>query len=495
MAPKDCRGIYGLVDHQGDRRYIGSTRANNETLYKRIHQRHRTGSETSSHYFSRMYNTGRMWRLRNDPETRADGDIAKALRNAFIAEYCKAVWVALPDDIDIAGLAQEVIALAPREAIAWNRRGMDAYEEPIDLVDRVVHRLGFGAAERAALDRQKARFLGLQPMAESRSPWQASPPPFPEGPFRFVALDVETANHDRGSICQIGVACVRPDNSIETWATYVDPQTSSWVFTHIHGITNSMVSGAPTFEQVLPVLEQSLSGLTVCQHSGFDRSAIRAACSASNRPEPDWDWLDSVSVARRAWPELKGNGGHGLGSLKTHLGLSFEHHDAGEDARAAAEVVLHAESARVAPASVIPGGGANKVDGIPHTSSASSIAVTSSSPKDEIAEGFSDGIVLGYVTLTQGNINNNHFYLRDILAAFPDDCIGGSNAALAAARTVTVDWGGRSPAITDIDGTKKLFRKRRWVGDFFEQNGARAGDQVRIDALGPYGYKVSIFRE
>jgi DNA polymerase III epsilon subunit-like protein len=58
---------------------------------------------------------------------------------------------------------------------------------------------------------------------------------------------------------------------------------------------------------------------------------------------PEWIWKDSVQVARKAWPELTGNGGHGLASLKRYLGLAFEHHDAGEDARAAAEVVLHAE--------------------------------------------------------------------------------------------------------------------------------------------------------
>jgi DNA polymerase-3 subunit epsilon len=56
--------------------------------------------------------------------------------------------------------------------------------------------------------------------------------------------------------------------------------------------------------------------------------------------------MDSLIVARRAWPELRGNGGHGLGNPKTYLGLNFEHHDAEEDARAAAEVVLHAERRR-----------------------------------------------------------------------------------------------------------------------------------------------------
>jgi DNA polymerase-3 subunit epsilon len=94
------------------------------------------------------------------------------------------------------------------------------------------------------------------------------------------------------------------------------------------------------------MLEEGLRALTVYQHSGFDRSAVRAAGAALYRPEPKWNWQDSVSVARRAWPEVKRNGGHGLASLKGHLGLSFEHHDAGEDARAAAEVVLRAEGAR-----------------------------------------------------------------------------------------------------------------------------------------------------
>ena len=62
--PRDQRGIYGLVDHTGIVRYIGSTSEPAENFRKRIHQRHRTGSETNSHYFSNKYNCGRMWRDR-----------------------------------------------------------------------------------------------------------------------------------------------------------------------------------------------------------------------------------------------------------------------------------------------------------------------------------------------------------------------------------------------------------------------------------------------
>ncbi len=477
-VPRNCRGIYGLFDHTGEFRYIGSTSSSAETFYKRIHQRHRTGSESSSHYFSRMYNTGRMWRLRNDPTTKADGDIAKRLRNAFIAQHCSAVWVALPDHAPISDLEAQVIAEAPPEMIAWNRRGMAAYEEPTTLVDALIESLRLSPYERAALGRQRDRFSGGLP----KSPNTGSMVELPNGPFRFFALDVETANNDRGSICQIGVACVRPDNSIETWVTLVNPQTDYWVFSGLHGVTAEMVRGAPTISEVIKRLEPHLSGRIVYQHSGFDRSAIRAACNSLGRSEPAWDWRDSVSVARTAWPELKGNGGHGLASLKGYLGLQFEHHDAGEDARAAAQVVLlaeHGDRGKEDEFDVLDEGDAD--DGSTNTP----ITSLHHTPT---------GTVIGHSVLTQGNINNDHFYLRDLISAFPREVIGGGNRAGAASRTVSIFWGGSTPISTDIDGKKKIFRERAWVRGFFERNLARPGDAVEIAETAPFCYQVTLVR-
>lgn len=165
----------------------------------------------------------------------------------------------------------------------------------------------------------------------------------PVGPFRFVALDVETANATRSSICQVGLACVRNNESIETWSTYVNPGTDDWSCSWVHGITPDFVVGCPSFPHVMEVLNNVIGEHVVFQHSSFDRSAINAACVAHARAVPDWEWRDSVRVARTAWPELRGNGGHGLSSLKQYLGLTFRHHDGEEDARAAAEIVLRAE--------------------------------------------------------------------------------------------------------------------------------------------------------
>ncbi len=167
--------------------------------------------------------------------------------------------------------------------------------------------------------------------------------PLPDGPFRFFALDVETANRHSSSICQIGVACVRDDGSMTTWMSYLDPDTTDWSATWVHKITQSTVNGAPNFTTVLAHLRPLLDDNIVFQHSNFDQGAIRRACLLHDLEIPNWRWRDSVKVARKGWPELRGNGGFGLASLKVHLELEFRHHDGEEDARASAEIVLLAE--------------------------------------------------------------------------------------------------------------------------------------------------------
>ena len=501
QAPRDARGLYGLVDHFGDLRYIGSTRSTEQTFYERIHQRHRTGSEGMSHYFSQMYNTGRMWRDRKDAVTKADGDLAKALRNEFVIDHCRAVWLPLPDTADIARLEAEVLNLASDHAIAWNRRRMQPYDEPADLVEATLHRLEWGTRELEAIERQRQRFLATMTTSGTSSVPTSAPirqtrvTPFPKGPFRFFALDVETANNDRGSICQIGVACVRPDNSIETWMTYVDPQVDRWMFTYLHGISARTVQGAPTFAEVLPILQDALKGAVVYQHSSFDRSAIAAACGNCGLRNPQWNWRDSVHVARAAWPELRGNGGHGLASLKRHLGLVFDHHDAGEDARAAAEVVLRAEGVQpVRVQSPVQASKSQNVDDDDFDLIEDCEDIMIAMPASVAAPLPTGSILrrLGTTEITQGNIDNSHIYLRSFFEKFPADAIGGSNRASAARREIAVDWGGGAVVMTDLDGTKRFFRKRSWIREFFERHGARAGDVVTVEEVAPYSYRVAL---
>ena len=53
-------------------------------------------------------------------------------------------------------------------------------------------------------------------------------------------------------------------------------------------------------------------------------------------------WLDSAKISRLAWPDEFGVRGYNLKNIANHLNITFTHHDALEDARAAAEIVLRA---------------------------------------------------------------------------------------------------------------------------------------------------------
>lgn len=175
-------------------------------------------------------------------------------------------------------------------------------------------------------------------LPEERAPIPASP----VKQYRFVALDVETANGNRDSICQIGLAFVTAGGTIETVSTLVNPR-QKFTNTAIHNIAAHDVADAPLWPDVMWALAPAIERQPVIQHSGFDRSAVGAACTLHGMTAPNWEWFDSVQIARRAWPELVGAGGHGLASLKRHLSLEFDHQHAEEDARAAALVVLRAE--------------------------------------------------------------------------------------------------------------------------------------------------------
>lgn len=162
--------------------------------------------------------------------------------------------------------------------------------------------------------------------------------------YRFVAVDVETANRCQSSICQIGLAGVTATGDVKTIGLLVNPEQPFDDFNvGLHGIDEISTEGCEAFDMVLRKLRPFLERHVLIQHSQFDKKAINSATKSYGLPELKGTWLDSVQIARRAWPELKGNGGHGLANLKAYLDLNFEHHDAEEDARAAAEVVLAAE--------------------------------------------------------------------------------------------------------------------------------------------------------
>ncbi|WP_312488417.1 3'-5' exonuclease [Sphingomonas sp.] len=159
-------------------------------------------------------------------------------------------------------------------------------------------------------------------------------------PPDFVVIDVETACSRTSSICQIGIVGYAAGVEVLAYETLVDPCDDFSSFNvGIHGITAEHVLGKPTFAALHPKLAAHLGGRVTVAHSGFDKGALGRACERDALPPIAARWLDSVTIARRAWPELPN---HKLNTLAAFLELEHRHHDALSDARAAGQVVLRA---------------------------------------------------------------------------------------------------------------------------------------------------------
>jgi DNA polymerase-3 subunit epsilon len=161
-------------------------------------------------------------------------------------------------------------------------------------------------------------------------------------PASFVALDVETANADQSSICQIGAVTFEDGLVLDTWQSLIDPQDYfDALNVSIHGIDEDTVRGAPRFPDIAGDFAARMAGRIVVSHTAFDRVAMARVHDKYSLPVFPCTWLDTARVCRRAWPQFS-RIGYGLGPVAKYCGIAFRHHEAAEDARAAGEILVRA---------------------------------------------------------------------------------------------------------------------------------------------------------
>ncbi|MBN2375037.1 MAG: hypothetical protein JXD22_01450 [Sedimentisphaerales bacterium] len=158
----------------------------------------------------------------------------------------------------------------------------------------------------------------------------------------FVAIDVETANADMASICQIGIAKYVEGRLVEEWSSLIDPEDYfDFINIDIHGINEEDVVGSPTFPEIVNVLCRFLNNDICVSHTHFDRVSIHRALAKYELDEFHTVWLDSAKVARRTWEDCAWRG-YGLANVCEKIGYKFKHHNAMEDAKACGQVLLAA---------------------------------------------------------------------------------------------------------------------------------------------------------
>lgn len=156
----------------------------------------------------------------------------------------------------------------------------------------------------------------------------------------FIAFDFETANRNRHSICSVGMVFVEDGRIVDSVYELINPQEhfDGWNIA-IHSITPNDVKNAPTFDQFYRTIEDKIDNkLMVAHNLAFDGYALRDSLNRYRiEPRPN-KLLCTYQLSKRL---ISGQPSYSLDSLCEYLAIELNnHHNALEDARACAELML-----------------------------------------------------------------------------------------------------------------------------------------------------------
>jgi len=158
----------------------------------------------------------------------------------------------------------------------------------------------------------------------------------------FTAIDFETANSQRGSVCAVGLARVVHGEIVERASWLIKPPSGIDHFeprnVGIHGIRAKDVVTARDWETSLAsIFRFADGGQFVAYNAKFDASVMRAATAAAGIDLPKHDFYCALELAQGHLDLPR----HRLNDVTDHLNRPpFEHHEAGADAIAAPALCL-----------------------------------------------------------------------------------------------------------------------------------------------------------
>lgn len=170
----------------------------------------------------------------------------------------------------------------------------------------------------------------------------------------FAALDFETANCERTSVCSVGVVIYRDGEMVDEFYSLIKPEPDYYNYccTQVHGLRATDTEDAPVFpfvwQQVEALLEKhGIEGLNsmngqrglplVAHNKTFDESCLKAVFRCYQMDYPDYTFYCTLQQSRKVWP----GGHHTLDIIAERCGFSLtKHHHALADAEACAAIAL-----------------------------------------------------------------------------------------------------------------------------------------------------------
>ena len=158
----------------------------------------------------------------------------------------------------------------------------------------------------------------------------------------FAAIDFETANQYRSSVCSVGVVIVRGGEIVDRFYSLIYPRPDFFTFftTRVHGLTMTDVEDAPAFPDVWQQIAPRIEGLPLVAHnSPFDEGCLKAAFREYDMYYPDYQFFCTCRAARTKLRGILPD--NQLQTVAAYCGYDLSlHHHALADAEAAAAIAM-----------------------------------------------------------------------------------------------------------------------------------------------------------
>lgn len=136
---------------------------------------------------------------------------------------------------------------------------------------------------------------------------------------RIIALNIETPNSDRNSICNIGLTIGDTENCLSTNIT-INPEVP--VEDIPDGMTEEQILSSPTLKDIWPGMSRLFDGALVIAHNAsYDLTILKKALNAGGLQAPDFSQACTYRMSRKFHPEFDS---YKLGSICDHYGIPLD---------------------------------------------------------------------------------------------------------------------------------------------------------------------------
>lgn len=157
----------------------------------------------------------------------------------------------------------------------------------------------------------------------------------------FAAIDFETANGRRSSVCSVGIVIVREGKIVDKFYSLIRPRPNFYTpwTTAIHGLDHYDTDYEENFPKVWERISGKLEGLPLVAHNKpFDEGCLKAVFKEYGMPYPGYRFHCTLAASRRTLKLPN----HKLHTVAAACGFDLEnHHHALADAEACSAICLH----------------------------------------------------------------------------------------------------------------------------------------------------------